>query len=1038
MLPAASETSRSDQSAVVRLPVQSSNGSDSSPATTHPNPLLSTSPRLRPLPSQLPSRSFEAGLAARSLPKPRSRSKEARPTCVEIVRRPLPGASESLPSRPARAPPVPPQLSVGDGAGARPHTARPLSPRSRPSPGLHPFEDPERGNKAIFAPLEEYIVHHYGNFGSLNLSFVKRRRRPHATSRSQDEAGKKLGSPLAHTETPGQAPLSEMDAKTLLIGDIAENGLWWTRNSQNRAVAGAAHANTRSDRPTERGTSLVTFRSPQISWLELAQWYNMVISVGRDWKYSIRAGSDDANDRVLSQLEEAEVSRIDAAMAEARFHVQRTLLKVTEGLLKRPGRPLKDSADVRFLLLILANPMLYPGAAASAPLREPAAKESLKVPSVSTNVFGDTEINQSKPIGPWEQGNAFGIVKRIFGLLANSTMESQRALVSWFSRYDEEHFRSLVNLQSFFVTHRLRRKRGRKRSNSNNAAMNGLIPSLSGTSRDASAELHAALGLSGKKAAKQEATNRYPAYSDDWQVKAAAKVMALLFAANKTFHGERSPATIAADAAMSRPGSLSRTHIKNHGQLMSTTDFYNTLVDTSDLILDFDTWEQTPSKFSFCQYPFFLSVGSKIKIMEHDAKRQMELKAREAFFKSIMRNADVHQHLLLKVRRDCLVDDSLKGISEVVAQGQEEIKKGLKVEFVNEEGIDAGGLRKEWFLLLIREIFDPMHGKSSRYACTHLDILTRLGMFIYDDESQFCYFNPHSWETSDQYFLVGAILGLAIYNTTILDVALPPLTFKKLLLSGYAPPNKSTPFMRGPLQYTLEDLAEWRPRLARGLRQLLEFTGDVQETFCRDFIIEVDKYGVIEQVPLCPGGESRPVTNSNRQEFVDLYIRFLLDKQVTRQFEPFKRGFFTIAGGNALSLFQPEEIELLVRGSDEPLDVLSLKAVASYENWQQAGKDLKYPAEEVLLLRWFWESFEAATPVDQRKLLSFITGSDRIPAVGATQLHIKVSCAGPDWSRYPIARTCFNQILLYQYRTKAELEDKLWAAVAGSEGFGLK
>ena len=89
----------------------------------------------------------------------------------------------------------------------------------------------------------------------------------------------------------------------------------------------------------------------------------------------------------------------------------------------------------------------------------------------------------------------------------------------------------------------------------------------------------------------------------------------------------------------------------------------------------------------------------------------MEVKAREAFFNSILNHRPVSQYLVLKVRRDCLVEDSLRGVSEVVGSGQEEIKKGLRIEFLGEEGVDAGGLRKEWFLLLVREVFDPHHGK---------------------------------------------------------------------------------------------------------------------------------------------------------------------------------------------------------------------------------------------------------------------------------------------------------------------------------------
>ncbi|RAL58815.1 hypothetical protein DID88_009125 [Monilinia fructigena] len=278
--------------------------------------------------------------------------------------------------------------------------------------------------------------------------------------------------------------------------------------------------------------------------------------------------------------------------------------------------------------------------------------------------------------------------------------------------------------------------------------------------------------------------------------------------------------------------------------------------------------------------------------MEHDARRQMEVKAREAFFNSIMTRKNVNQYLLLKVRRECLVEDSLKGVSEVVGTGGEEIKKGLRIEFKGEEGIDAGGLRKEWFLLLVRDVFNPDHG-----------------MFSYDEDSHFCYFNPNSFETT---------------------ITLPPFAFRKLLAAAPAAAPGATSHAKPSMTYSLEDLAEYRPALAHGLRQLLEFDGDVETTFCRDFVADVDRYGQTIQIPLCPDGDKKPVTNANRREFVDLYVRYLLDNAVARQFEPFKRGFFTVCGGNALSLFRPEEIELLIRGSDEPHSTLLLCAPYPY------------------------------------------------------------------------------------------------------------
>lgn len=312
-------------------------------------------------------------------------------------------------------------------------------------------------------------------------------------------------------------------------------------------------------------------------------------------------------------------------------------------------------------------------------------------------------------------------------------------------------------------------------------------------------------------------------------------------------------------------------------------------------------------------------------------------------------------------------------------------------------------------------------------------LMAQLGMFIYDEDSQYCYFNPNSFETSDQFYLVGVVMGLAIYNSTILDVALPPFAFRKLVASAPLHGAMASTHHRQILKYTLEDLAEYRPRLAQGLKKLLDFEGDVESTFCLDFAVDTEKYGATVQIPLLPEGERKAVTNANREEYVDLYIRYLLEGSVARQFEPFKRGFYTVCGGNAFSLFQAEEIELLIRGTDQALDIASLRAVAEYDNWDNKEPDGTEP-----VVSWFWDSFQDAVPQQQRKLLSFITGSDRLPATSASTTPLRIHCLGGDSDRFPVARTCFNLLSLWKYNSRETFEAKLWRAVYESEGFGLK
>lgn len=919
-----------------------------------------------------------------------------------------PTVAYNIPS-PSRAPPAPPLQTA------------PSKVNGNASSDNHQhIQDPSR---SIFRPLENYLIACFTSIECLNTSFLAYRSPQFHRAASESNAIEVCKH--SRFEEAANNPYPEIDAKTLLLGDFAENGMWWTGRvqfDQQRSQSNAARA------PDGGLEERATAKTSRINSAEMNEWYRVILSVGRAWGNRMqelqREQVSSGRRPTANTISAEQIQEIDYDVAEARAHVQRTLLKASENILRRPGRPLRTPEDSRFLLILLANPLLYTSESGILTCPNP-VKTVRSVGQTENFAYGpafsgmrqnSVACRRSSSHKSSAVGKHSGIIKRVLGLMANLPSECHHFFVNWFSRFSEPHFRRLVELVGSFVTYRLSRQHGRKRSHSHDPH-GGLIPSISGPGAGTSAQLHAALGVS--EAPKSPEKNDVAvSYSEDWQIKAAARVMTLLFSANIQGPSRIQDATKASPpaAGRARAGSASRSQAQRHCQVLPTSTFYNTLLDYSDLVADFEAWESRRGKFSFCQYPMFLSIWAKIRIMEHDARRQMEVKAREAFFNSIMRRKAIDQYLVLKVRRDCLVEDSLRSVSEVVGTGQEEIKKGLRIEFLGEEGLDSGGLRKEWFLLLVREVFDPEHG-----------------LFVYDEESRYCYFNPNSFETSDQFFLVGVVLGLAIYNSTILDVALPPFAFRKLLASAPSYSGPATSSVRPTYSHTLADLAEFRPNLAHGLQKLLDFDGNVEETYCRDFVAAVERYDQLVQIPLCPNGENRILTNSNRHEFVDLYVKYLLDTSVARQYEPLKRGFFSVCEGNALSLFRPDEIELLVRGSDEPLDVATLRSVAIYDGW---GKGMT-PAEEPVVT-WFWDSFLRAGAKDQRKMLGFITSSDRIPAMGATSLVIKITCLGDHSSRFPIARTCFNMLGLYRYESREILEDILWRAVVESEGFGLK
>ncbi|XP_028825810.1 probable E3 ubiquitin-protein ligase HECTD2 [Denticeps clupeoides] len=439
------------------------------------------------------------------------------------------------------------------------------------------------------------------------------------------------------------------------------------------------------------------------------------------------------------------------------------------------------------------------------------------------------------------------------------------------------------------------------------------------------------------------------------------------------------------------------------------TDFYNLTLDHTDFMDDYHTWQMhgNSSRFTFCQFPFILSTVVKKAIMQRDSEQQMISMARQTLVDKVSRRQRVDMSLLflnIKVRRLQLVSDSLDELTRKRA----DLKKKLKVTFVGEAGLDMGGLTKEWFLLLIRRIF-------------HTDY----GMFTYTKDSQSYWFSSWKGDDCSEFRLVGALMGLAVYNSITLDIRFPPAVYKKLLTPPIGPCDPDTPV--GMAALTLEDLLQIMPDIAHGLAELLSYEGNVEEDFYSTFQVFQEELGVIKPYSLKPGGEKIPVTNLNRKEYVHLYVDFLLNKSIYKQFAAFYHGFHSVCDSNALMLLRPEEVEILVCGSPS-LDMGALQRGAQYENYSKTDPTI----------RAFWDVV-LSFPLDlQKRLLHFTTGSDRVPVGGMPDLNFKISRLDVSTDWLPISHTCFNQLCLPPYKSKKDLRHKLTIAISNAEGFGLE
>lgn len=245
--------------------------------------------------------------------------------------------------------------------------------------------------------------------------------------------------------------------------------------------------------------------------------------------------------------------------------------------------------------------------------------------------------------------------------------------------------------------------------------------------------------------------------------------------------------------------------------------------------------------------------------------------------------AAISQYIVLNVTRERIVEDTLREISQY---GSSDLKKPLKIKFLGEDAEDGGGLRKEFFILLLREILDP-----------------KFGMFKEYEESNAIWFAEDSFEDEVMFVLIGILCGLAIYNFTIINLPFPLALYKKLLKDQ---------------DIDLSDLKDLSPVIGNSMQQILDYTNiDFEEVFDLRFDVTRESFGEMKKIELIPNGSDIPVTLENKKEFVDLYVDYVFNKSIESKFDGFYKGFMKVCGGKVLELFKSHELMAVVIGSED-------------------------------------------------------------------------------------------------------------------------
>ncbi|MCJ1389209.1 hypothetical protein MMC18_002064 [Xylographa bjoerkii] len=351
----------------------------------------------------------------------------------------------------------------------------------------------------------------------------------------------------------------------------------------------------------------------------------------------------------------------------------------------------------------------------------------------------------------------------------------------------------------------------------------------------------------------------------------------------------------------------------------------------------------------------------------------------------------------VKVRRSHIFEDSYAEIMRATAT---DLKKRLMIKFDGEDGLDYGGLSREFFFLLSHEMFNPFY-------C----------LFEYSAHDNYTLqINPHSGinpEHLNYFKFIGRVVGLAIFHRRFLDAFFIGAFYKMILRK----------------KVSLADMEGVDADFHRNLTWTLE--NSIDNVLELTFSTDDERFGETVTIDLKPNGRNIEVTNENKKEYIDLITEWRIQKRVEEQFNAFVTGFNELIPPDLVNVFDERELELLIGGIAD-IDVEDWKKHTDYRGYTEQDEVIKN----------FWTCIRSWDAEQKSRLLQFATGTSRIPVNGFKDLQgsdgprrFTIEKSGSD-KALPKSHTCFNRLDLPEYKTYDALSSKLTTAVEETVGFG--
>ncbi|CAK6438671.1 unnamed protein product [Pipistrellus nathusii] len=369
-----------------------------------------------------------------------------------------------------------------------------------------------------------------------------------------------------------------------------------------------------------------------------------------------------------------------------------------------------------------------------------------------------------------------------------------------------------------------------------------------------------------------------------------------------------------------------------------------------------------------------------------------------AHFRYLCQSNALPSHVKINVSRQTLFEDSFQ---QIMALKPYDLRRRLYVIFRGEEGLDYGGLAREWFFLLSHEVLNPMY-------C----------LFEYAGKNNYCLqINPASTINPDHlsYFcFIGRFIAMALFHGKFIDTGFS-LPFYKRMLSK---------------KLTIKDLESIDPEFYNSLIWIRD--NDIEECGLEMyFSVDMEILGKVTSHDLKLGGASILVTEDNKDEYIGLMTEWRFSRGVQEQTQAFLDGFNEVVPLQWLQYFDEKELEVMLCGMQE-VDLSDWQRNTVYRHYTRNSKQII----------WFWQFVKETDNEVRMRLLQFVTGTCRLPLGGFAELmgsngpqKFCIEKVGKDtW--LPRSHTCFNRLDLPPYKSYEQLKEKLLFAIEETEGFG--